>query len=370
MRRLLATLLAVFAMSGAALADGPVPERRLAIVPNTDFPGNDIGQYFDTTFEACTAICLSDSICSGFTFNERSLACFPKSAMEDPAPFDGARSAQVLETAPRVLAEVPNRQAELDFLTAGDFTAARGLAEAIAARHWAGFWTPQQLINAANKARLENNRLTAFRLIGAALTLTDRAEHWLDYGVEARVIAASDPNLRREMRRNALNAATNAYLRAGSPQLRASAAFDLALALEADGRGRDMISALQLSLAQSPRQETEVELDRALATYGFRVTGQNVQAETAAPRICAIFSEDLADLGVDYRTYVGLPSENLAVTANGRQLCVSGVEHGARYRVQLRAGLPAANGETLRKGVEFALYVPDRSPSVRFAADA
>src|SRR5690606_13106015 len=52
------------------------------------------------------------------------------------------------------------------------------------------------------------------------------------------------------------------------------------------------------------------------------------------------------------------------------QICVTGVEHGRRYHVTLRAGLPSADGEVLRSNVELDLYVPDRSPFVGFANNA
>ena len=48
----------------------------------------------------------------------------------------------------------------------------------------------------------------------------------------------------------------------------------------------------------------------------------------------------------------------------------TGVEHGRRYHIKLRAGLPSADGESLRKDVELNVYVPDRSPFVGFANNA
>ena len=97
--------------------------------------------------------------------------------------------------------------------------------------------------------------------------------------------------------------------------------------------------------------------EKAIAKYGFRITDNTVESDSAAPRICAEFSEPLAKAGVDYDTYVRLPDASLVVQASGSQLCVDGVQHGNRYRVTFREGLPAASGETLYKDVELTQYV-------------
>ena len=60
----------------------------------------------------------------------------------------------------------------------------------------------------------------------------------------------------------------------------------------------------------------------------------------------------------------------LTAEAEANQLCVEGVEHGQRYRITFRKGLPAANGETLAKSIDLNVYVQDRDPSARFAGRA
>ena len=91
--------------------------------------------------------------------------------------------------------------------------------------------------------------------------------------------------------------------------------------------------------------------------------------ESAAPRICAEFSEPLIKAGVDYTPYVPLPDPGLA-SAEDRQICIDGVEHGEALPRHFREGLPAASGETLIKDVEITLYVRDRSPEVSFPGRA
>ena len=92
-----------------------------------------------------------------------------------------------------------------------------------------------------------------------------------------------------------------------------------------------------------------------------------MQADSARPRICANFSEDLVKAGVDYATFVQLPDGGLSVSSDGyRQLCVEGIKPGSRYTITFRAGLPAANGQTLAKSIPITAYIRDRSPGVRF----
>lgn len=370
MRRLFIALLCASFAAVPAFADGPVPERRLVTVPDTDLVGGDLGAYFDTTFEACRAICLGDAACGAFTFNTRSNACFPKSELAETSFYEGALSAVILPTHPQVLADLDDRLAELAFLRPSDLSGARAQAARLPESFRAGLWSEAQLVDAAAQARAESTRESARRLTGAAITRGDSPDQWLQFALDARAIAALDSGKRRNMNRIALQAMTNAYLRAQTPALRATIAFEMAFVLEDVRRGRDMIEALRLSLAQAPRSQTQGALADAIGKYGFRITGHEVQAEAAAPRICAVFSEDLADLGVDYRPYVGLPQTDLAVSAEGRMLCVSGVQHGERYRLSFRQGLPSADGETLHRSFEQALYVPDRSPVVRFPGQA
>ena len=74
MRRLfLAAALAALPL--VAHAENGVPEARVAIQRDTDFPGGDLGQYFDTTLDTCQATCLADAACTAFTFNTRSNSC-------------------------------------------------------------------------------------------------------------------------------------------------------------------------------------------------------------------------------------------------------------------------------------------------------
>lgn len=365
---LLAFVLSLFA--GSVAAQSPVPERRLALIRDVDFPGGDIQTIFDTTLNACERACLSNANCMAFTYNTRSQACFPKSSAGETSVYEGAYSGRVLVTSPGALALGETRAAELEFLRAGDLEAAREVALDLTNKHVPGTMTAGELLRSAVQARQNGNIVSAYRFTGAATVLSDASDHWTEYARLAMAIDTDRDSDRREYRRRALSAAVNGYLRAPDGPMQHNALVVLAEALELNERGRDMIPALRLAQAVVERQDTAEMLDDAVAKYGFRIVDHTVDSDSASPRVCAEFSEELVRAGVDYSTYVQVPEAELTVEPDQRRLCIEGVRHGERYRVTFREGLPAQSGEELIKNVTLDLYVRDRSPAVRFPGRA
>ncbi|MBD3787712.1 MAG: alpha-2-macroglobulin family protein, partial [Sphingomonadales bacterium] len=264
---------------------------------------------------------------------------------------------------PGAVTRAAERAAALDFLEARDFTAAYDLAAAIGRRHMVDGAAPEQVATALAEARATGQSDRALRLAGAMVALDDAAGDWAAY---ADLLRTRDYPQRTE----AVAAAVNAVLRAGPAPVQAEALATLARVLEANDRYRPMISALRLAQGLSPREDIAAALTDALGKYGFRVTGDQVEADGAAPRICAQFSEPLARSGVDYASFVQLPEPGLSVEAEGDRLCVAGIAHGKRYQVTFRAGLPAASGEVTGKDVTVTSYIRDRAPAVRFPGRA
>ncbi|WP_425050963.1 alpha-2-macroglobulin family protein [Psychromarinibacter sp. S121] len=353
-----------------AHADSPIPERRLSLIRDTDIPGGDIQTIFDTTLNACEAACLAEADCMAFTYNGKSRACFPKSEIGELSIYEGAFSGRVLVTPPATLALGETRATELDFLNDGDLANAREMALDLTNTHVPNDWTIDDLLQSAAEARENGNIVSAYRFTGAATVLSDAPDHWTEYARLALAIQTDKSGERRTYRNRAMSAAINAYLRADTPPVRHNALLVLAEALEATGRGRDMIPALRLAQDVTPRTDTADLLEDAIGKYGFRVVEHDVESDSARPRVCAEFSEDLVQAGVDYSIFVQLPSSGMTVEPDQRRLCIEGVEHGERYQVTFREGLPAATGEELAKNVTLNLYVRDRSPAVRFPGRA
>ena len=370
MLRALFTSLCLGLMANAALADVYVPERRVAISRDVDFSGGDLRSIFDTTLGACQSACLADTQCVAFTFNQRSNSCFPKGGVEAVAAYAGAISGRIIDTDPAVLAGAEARAAELTFLFPADFDRAYAIAVDIGRQHSSDEFNVAELMQAAKQARATGDLIGAYRYIGAALSLSDSPDLWLDFsrlGREFPTGVSNDTNLARS---NALPAAIAGYLRSTTPEGQATALVDMADALEAESRGRNMIPALRLAQDLSPRRDVEAALERAIGLYGFRVAETQVDSDNADPRLCVIFNEPLFRAGVDYAPFVQIPDVDFTVEVSDAQLCMTGVEHGERYRIVLRQGLPAASGETLIRPVELTLYVRDRSPAAYFTSRA
>ncbi len=325
--------------AGVAAAQDAVPQSRTVYERSIDLAGTDLAQIFDTTLPACEAACINDQSCEAFTFNQRSNACFPKRDITGVVPFDGAISGRVYPTDPVVLAAAADRMAELSFLSEVDFDRAAALTRA----------ENQPLPRATGAQRSAWIRAVE----------TDLPADWIAFGRTTRITGSRITSM-------ALPAQVKAYLRTVDPQTRRLAVMEIAGVLETSGRGRQTLDALRLAQTLRFDRETEIALEDAIGKYGFRVIDTVVESDSATPRICAIFSEDLIKAGTDYAPFVQLPSPQLAVTVEDRQLCVDGVTHGNRYRIVLRHGLPAASGEVLIRPVELTHYVRDRAPAIRF----
>ncbi|WP_299728905.1 alpha-2-macroglobulin family protein [uncultured Tateyamaria sp.] len=369
MRRFFVIFLALF-WAGVASAQEIVPDHRYVLTQDVDFFGADRTALFDTSFEACQRACSADGQCVAFTYNSRSNACFPKSAITDQQSYVGAISAQRLAVDPAVQRRAADRAAALDVAEA-DAAAARALAQVVGSRHAVNGQPVDALLAASRAAWDRGDRAAALNWTGAAVALSDAPDLWSRYAyIALRLGDNVGSNLRNRARRDAVPAALNAYLRSASSGAQASALQGLAEALEANRRGRDMVPALRLAQSLQPRDDIAAALEDAVAKYGFRVVDTRVDSDSAQPRICATFSEPLVQAGVDYDPFVRSEAEGLVVQVSDRDLCLDGVEHGARYRLTLRSGLPGASGEVLHKDVALTLYVRDRAPLVRFPGRA
>jgi uncharacterized protein YfaS (alpha-2-macroglobulin family) len=357
-------LILIVTAATPATAQEAVPDHRYLMSRNVDFYGADLTNLFDTTQEACARACSAQSACVAYTFNTRNNACFPKSAITELQPYEGAFSMRKIPTEPSVLAAAADRRAAVSFLSDQDIANAAKFVGTNARRFPFDAGSIEDLTAMTQLA--ENHSST-----GRAVAATDRADLWVRLAeMSLRSAGSGTASDRRRLNRQALMAATNGFLRTDNSAVQTNALMVLARALEANRRGRDMIPALRLAQTLSPREDVTAALDDAIGKYGFRLTDHRVDNDAAAPRICAEFSEKLVQAGVDYEPYLRTEGRGLVVQADESQLCVDGVEHGQRYDLTFRAGLPAASGEVLSKDVRLRVYVRDRTPLVRFPGRA
>ncbi|EBA17570.1 hypothetical protein RSK20926_07527 [Roseobacter sp. SK209-2-6] len=363
---LFVALASMFA-SRESLADQVLPEVRFQTFENTDYYGSDLQALFDTDLTSCRQACMAQETCAGFSYNRRSNACFPKSTMQTPSAFQGAVSAIKHEIPLAAQEQAAGRAALLANLSAADFGKALEQAERIALRFPAGSGSIEDMLQAAQLLARQGDLAGALGWYGQAVAQSDESGLWAEYSsVLLRLSKDKLQTGRRALRERAFLAGLNAYLRAETAAAEANGLIPAALALEALGRGRDMLPLLRLAEQRAPRRDTTRMLSEAIGKYGFRVAESKVESDSANPRICVEFSEDLARSGVSYDDFVKGAAQGIAVSAEGKNLCLDGIEHGKRYTFTLRRGLPAGNGDALIKDVELSHYVGDRSPAVRF----
>lgn len=358
--------LGLIAAPPAQAQQAPIPPKRIQLMADTDLPGGDLGKIFDTTLQACIQACLGDDQCQALTYNQNARACFPKDGTAAaPTGFGGALSARVIAATPEQRLRAEARVAAAPFLTPQDLEAAQAQARSLAAMN-----PPQAGLDArdaALAAETGGDLAGAARLMAQLAAASDQAQDWSDlarltlYTADANDGAAS----------SAIAAmAANGYLRAADDPAAARALSWLAMAQERLGRGPDALNALRLAARLAPGDtQIAMALTESQARNGLRVTDNQVESEGRMPRFCAVMSRDLAQ-GTDYAPFLRLPAGDLTVDAEGNRLCVAGLTHGQQVQLTLRAGLPAADGETLARDVTIKGYVRDRAPEVRFPGRA
>jgi len=341
----------------------PIPDRYTTTESDVDYPGGDLMSLFDITLEQCHATCLRLDGCVGFTYNTRNGSCFAKDSLEQPVGFDGAISGVISLQPPATLARASQVAQTLSFLYASDLSEAREQAITMAERYVADGRSQRELLDAARR----ESPAGAIQRTGQAVTVADDGMAWLAHARAYRDAAQHDSDAAYDLNRQAVPAAINAALRLNDDE-RAPALVVLAQALEATYRGQAALGALRAADALQPGIAADDRV-RLHERFGFRLLRHDVESDTATPRICMRFSEDLVPAH-DYAPYVQRDAQGLAIETEGSQLCVTGIEYGDTYRLTLRAGMPSVSGDALLADVPLELYVRDRAPVVRFPGRA
>jgi len=216
-----------------------------------------------------------------------------------------------------------------------------------------------------------NDLRGALLLLGqtAAVAPQDSA-NWLRLARTVFQIRPADGRERTLFYERASTAAYIAYQRAGNSGEEAEALAVLGNALAERKLWRPALDALRLSLELREVADVRGRYETLRSDHGFRLMDYSVDSDSASPRACFQFSEDLARRA-DFTPFVALAgADTPALTSEEKQLCVEGLRHGERYTINLRAGLPSTVKETLPKSADFNIYVRDRKPFVRFTGRA
>ncbi len=366
---------ALFLIFGASVARSA--EAGVTLLEGIDLPGFDYSILKDISADACQAACTDDKMCRAYTFNQKSQWCFLKGSAGEQVKFGGAVSGMITRSpSPEEIAAA--RQSELPFPAEELISNAQYLASQMAQTDVPppGL-TYADLVASGDEAAGQQNMAAATVSYRQALAIVGNDPAvWLKLTqvllVQADAAAErGEDNTVYDLSGTATWTAINAFLQFVDDADRANALSALAHGLERRQMWREAIATYRASLGLIEDSELQARLDSVVAEHGFRITSNEVDSEAAAPRICVVFSDPLPSGSTDLSSYLSVEgAPQLAVETEQSQICLTGVEHGKRYNIKVRAGLPSADGEQLRQDVALNVYVPDRSPFVGFANNA
>jgi uncharacterized protein YfaS (alpha-2-macroglobulin family) len=228
-----------------------------------------------------------------------------------------------------------------------------------------------QLRRAADAAFAKNDFRGGMEVLGQIVAAApDDATTWLRLSRAIQQIKPKDDRERAMLTGRAATAAYIAYQRSSDRNQEADSLALLGTLLSQRQQWRPALDALRVSLERRETPDVRGQYEKLRDQYGFRVLDYTVDADTASPRACFQFSEDLP-ARTDFSPYVALAgTDKPALSVTEKQLCVEGLGHGQDYTVTLRAGLPSVVHETLSKTQDYVVYVRDRKPLARFSTSA
>jgi len=227
---------------------------------------------------------------------------------------------------------------------------------------------PAELRKQFTEAALRNDLPRQITLLEALAAATpDDSSLWLTLG-RAELAAAARKELDEGKQRDLAQAAAwLAYQKAkpGADEANALALIGDVFAVRESWRDALNVYAIALKTRENPEMRKTYEDMRE--KHGFRVLKYTVDNESANPRACFQFSEDLLHTRTDFAPFITVAGQTSpAISQDSQQLCVENLRHGEHYAVTLRAGLPSQVGEDLLHPQNYDLYIRDRSPSARF----
>ncbi len=114
--------------------------------------------------------------------------------------------------------------------------------------------------------------------------------------------------------------------------------------------------------------EAEHRLNELRLAIGLTLKEFSVEANQNPAQFCLSFSDRLKiSRDLHFEDFISLtPPTPITVIADGNKLCLSGLDHGAEYKLLVRRGLPGADGMVLKQDVTETVDVKDRAASVAF----
>lgn len=213
-----------------------------------------------------------------------------------------------------------------------------------------------------------NARLTAAAIEQLITRRPSDPALWLDLARELLVAAPINDSDGYMLPSRVIGAGLRAYVLAPSRETEAEALAIAAAGFAKREIWRPALLAYKESLKLVEAADIRQTYEAMRIEHGFRVTDYKVENDATPPRVCFELSDPVSRTVSDFSPYFRQePGPVSAVTAEGNRLCVEGLQHGERYSIAVRKGLPAAADDQFAKDFDFEFYVKDRNPSVRFA---
>jgi hypothetical protein len=224
----------------------------------------------------------------------------------------------------------------------------------------------------ADAAFARNDFRTALQVMGQIATVAPNdSANWLRLARTVLQIRPADERERSTLLERAATAAYLAYQRTKLPAEEADSLLIISRTYADRSLWRPALDAMRVALDLREVADVRLQYERMREDHGFRLLDYTVDSDSASPRVCFQFSEELPGRRSDLSPFVAIAGvDKPAVSSEEKQLCVEGLKHGDRYSITLRAGIPSVVHETLSKTASFNVYVRDRKPSVRFSSKA
>ena len=120
---------------------------------------------------------------------------------------------------------------------------------------------------------------------------------------------------------------------------------------------------------QGPQMETRQGNSARAGSTEFEFVRYTIDVTGDLPRACLAFSSTLSPT-TDYRPYVDMgDGPQIALSTDGANLCLGGLNFGQEREVRIRSGLPSADGRTLAFDEGVTISFGDRPSYVGFKGD-
>lgn len=340
-------------------------QRIVQTTENADYFGFDYRTVKDISEKQCAQACVADRQCRAFTFNQAAGWCFLKEQTGELQSAQGAIAGRIVEKTVRA-PDTFNKLSELGFITKDLVRASEALRSSF---ETAGTQGDVDDLPGRYSAAARANDFPSMRRLATAWAKHD-PDNLFAWRAFANTYWRSRSNKwqeKRDYRSFAISGALEAYRLAQGVSEKAAALDLLARTLALSDRFRPALEAYKMSLALVEDANVRQAYDAMDADHGFRMLDYSVDSDAANPGACLQFSERLDADDTEYTDYLRLNGKEPAdVRVSDKEICVAGLTHGERYRLDMRAGLPAEIDEQIDTAISLDIYVRDRSPNVRF----